>query len=130
MKLTLRSGMAVKMGDVAFDFTLSEEELEALGREKPAAEPPITKEPELEAQPRSAGDEPKPRPPRRPPAPAAPAGASFGMVVFFLLLAAVAFYAGMEIRHRKEVGEPLIKGIVNKGDVGKSAPAEAGGKAE
>lgn len=118
--ISLRSGMSLRLGDVSFDFTLTEEELEALGREKPANESPVTREaasppPEAEPSKRSA--------PRRAPAPAAPvsSGVGAGMVLMFLVLAACAFYAGMDIRHRKETGESLIKGIVNKSEVQKPA---------
>ena len=132
--VSLRSGMSLRLGDVSFDFTLTEEELEALGREKPANESPITKE--------SASAPPEPEPakrsaPRRAPAPAVPAssGVGIGMVLLFLVLAACAFYAGLDIRHRKETGEALIKGIVNKSEVQKpaadgAAAPEKDGKAE
>jgi hypothetical protein len=57
------------------------------------------------------------------------------MVFLFLVLAACAFYAGLDIRHRKETGEALIKGIVNKSEVQKpaadaAAAPEKDGKAE
>jgi pSer/pThr/pTyr-binding forkhead associated (FHA) protein len=117
-KLVLRSGMSVKLGDVSFDFTLSEEELEAIGREKPIDQTPVSKEPGIG---KSAGDMPKalPRreaaPPRRAPEPE-PAGAGLGMILLFLVLAAAAFFTGLSIRHQKETGESLFKSIVNKGD--------------
>lgn len=123
-KIVLRSGMSVKLGDVSFDFTLSEEELEIIGREKPIDEPPISKEPAIE---KSAYDLPK-APPRRAPAPVLrapqPAGVGFGMIVFFIVLAAASFFTGLSIRHQKDTGESLIKAIVNKGDVvEKEAPS-------
>lgn len=119
-RLVLRSGMSVKLGDVTFDFTLSDEEQEILERERPVTDFPVFREAEI------APSEvaPEPRAARRPTPPAAPAssGSGFGMILLFLVLAAVAFYVGMDIRHRKEVKEPLLKGIVNKGDVEKAAP--------
>ena len=42
--IPLRHGLSVKIGDVAFDFTLTEEEREALAREKPPEESPIVRE--------------------------------------------------------------------------------------
>jgi pSer/pThr/pTyr-binding forkhead associated (FHA) protein len=128
--ISLRSGMSVRLGDVSFDFTLSEEELEALGREKPTNEPPIMKEnASVAAAPPKEEEPPRRSVVRKPPAPPAPAGVSFGMILLFLVLAACAFYAGLDIRHRKESGESLIKGIVNKSEAQQPA-AGSGGKAE
>lgn len=126
--LTLRSGMSVRLGDVSFDFTLTEEELEALGSEKPASEPPVTMEEPV--QPKRQAEAPPARreAPRRatvPPVAMSP-GVSFGMVILFLVLAVCAFYAGLDIRHRKEVGQSLLKGIVNKPETGVAAPAPGG----
>jgi predicted component of type VI protein secretion system len=145
-KLPLKSGMAVKVGDAMFEFTLSDEELASLAEEIPSGESPITKEPEFDGpaklpdiEPRQEKErksepepEPEPKPKRnqrREPAPVrAPQSAlgSLVMVVLFLLLAAAAFYTGLSIRHKKETGDSLIKSIVNKEDVvGKDAPADA-----
>ena len=122
-KVALRSGMMVKLGDVAFEFTLSGEELEAIGHERPML-PPILKEAEVEApaQNEKAGGEPVPSPPRQV-AVRQSAGTGFGMVFLFLLLAAGCFFAGLAIRHQKDTGEPLIKAIVNKGQAEEEAPA-------
>jgi pSer/pThr/pTyr-binding forkhead associated (FHA) protein len=119
--IPLRHGMTVKLGDVAFDFQLTEEEREALKREKPIEESPIIKE--------------KPVPTRsgqldvRPPLPPAPGrqvvptrptlntGSSEGVLVMgavFLVLAASAFFAGMAIRHQKETGRPLLESLSNR----------------
>jgi pSer/pThr/pTyr-binding forkhead associated (FHA) protein len=111
--IPLRHGLSVKIGDVAFDFTLSDEEREALAREKPQQESPIIKESPLDAPKRAAG-------PVRP-APAAhrqvvyesqpSASASFFMTLFFLVLAAGAFCLGLSIRHQKETGRSLLHDI-------------------
>jgi predicted component of type VI protein secretion system len=127
-RLSLKSGMGVKLGDVQFDFTLSEEELEIIAREMPSGEPPISKEPEIESPAKLPDIEPKAeKKPRREPAPEQEPQSAVGsiwMVLLFLLLAAAAFITGLSIRHKKETGESLIKGIVNKGDVvEKEAPA-------
>ena len=124
-KVALRSGMTVKLGDVAFDFTLSEEELEAIGHERPML-PPILKEAEVEApaQKEKAGREPVPSPPRQVVVQQS-AGAGFVMVFLFLVLAAGCFFAGLAIRHEKDTGEPLIKAIVNKDGPLEEAPAPA-----
>lgn len=124
-KVALRSGMTVKLGDVAFDFTLSEEELEAIGHERPML-PPILKEAEVEApaQKEKARREPVPSPPRQAVVQQS-AGAGFVMVFLFLVLAAGCFFAGLAIRHEKDTGEALIKAIVNKDGPLEDAPAPA-----
>lgn len=116
--IPLRSGASVKIGDVAFDFTLSEEEIDALAQEKPAGSSPITRESELP---------PAPKPPPRPTyAPAPSGGSSFGATFVFVLLAVIAFYAGLEIRHQKETGKPLYQAIQAK-KAAQAAPAKPAG---
>jgi pSer/pThr/pTyr-binding forkhead associated (FHA) protein len=106
--IPLHSGSTVKIGDVSFDFALSEEESEALAREKPPEPSPITREAELPA-----------KPPRQP----TPSGGSgFGAILIFLILAAGAFFAGLAIRHQKDTGESLIQAIKAKTSV-KASPA-------
>lgn len=102
--IPLRHGLSVKIGDVAFDFTLTEEEREALAREKPQQESPIVKEDFTKAAlPKPAGG-----PARPAPAPVArpviyesqpSASASFFMTLFFLVLAAGAFWLGLSMRY-------------------------------
>lgn len=138
-KVALVSGMSLRLGDVAFDFTVTEDELEAIAREMGIAEtpPPVSASADIHVE---ESPEPDPEPvaepkPKKKPAPAArPApqssGISVGMIVLFLILAAAAFITGLSIRHKKETGETLIKAIVNKSDrVEKAAPpAEAPAK--
>ncbi len=107
--IPLRHGLSVKIGDVPFDFTLTEEEREALAREKPPEESPIIMEDEL--------DEPAPRKAAPKPAIQRPlasaqqpsSAASFFMTLLFLVLAAAAFFVGLSIRHQKETGNSLIQ---------------------
>jgi pSer/pThr/pTyr-binding forkhead associated (FHA) protein len=116
--IPLRSGASVKIGDVAFDFILSEEEIDALAQEKPTGSSPITRESELP---------PAPKPPPRPSyAPAPSGGSSFGATFVFVLLAVIAFYAGLEIRHQKETGKPLYQAIQAK-KAAQAAPAKPAG---
>ena len=112
--IPLRHGLSVKIGDVAFEFTLSDDEREALAREKPQQESPIIKESAFDAPKRPAG------PARPTPAPAhrhvvyesqPSASASFFMTLFFLILAAGAFCLGLSIRHQKETGRSLLHDI-------------------
>jgi pSer/pThr/pTyr-binding forkhead associated (FHA) protein len=113
--IPLRHGLSVKIGDVAFDFTLSDDEREALSREKPLQESPIIKESPLDVPKRAAAG-----PARPAPAPAhrhvvyesqPSAAASFFMTLFFLILAAGAFCLGLSIRHQKETGRSLLHDI-------------------
>jgi len=127
-RIALVSGISLRLGDVAFDFTLADEETEVIAREKPAGEPlpPIHTAAEIRADEEEA-PKPKPKPKPKPAAKAAPqpSEVGIGMIFLFLLLAAAAFATGLAIRHQKETGEPLIKAIVNKEDrVEKAAPAE------
>ncbi len=109
--IPLRSGSTVKIGDVSFDFALSDEESEALAREKPTEPSPITREAEL----------PKHQPAY---APANSGGGGFGAILVFLILAAAAFFAGMAIRYQKETGGSLIEAIQAKAATKQAAPAK------
>lgn len=112
--ISLHSGASVKIGDVAFDFQLSDEELAVLKQEAPKGLPSILKESEL---------------PPAPPMPkhvtiSAPAssGSGVGAAILFLILAAAAFFAGLAVRYQKETGGSLIDAIQAK-PAAPSAPA-------
>ncbi|MCW1886490.1 FHA domain-containing protein [Luteolibacter flavescens] len=114
--IPLRHGLSVKIGDVAFDFTLTEEEREALAREKPPEESPIIKEDPSAAAagggPRKAANAPGAGPQRVIVQSSQPsAAASFFMTLIFLVLAAGAFYVGLTVRHEKETGGNLLEAI-------------------
>ena len=106
--IPLRSGLSVKLGDVAFDFQLSEEELEALAREKPAEESPIMREPEEAPRRKPA----KPHHHHHVEEEEKPVGR--GAIIAFLILALVAFFIGMAIRYHKETGGSWIQGVKTK----------------
>ena len=116
--IPLRDGLSVKLGDVSFDFSLTDEEKQALAREKPTVESPIVAEDPETVAPKKAA-----RPPVRRPQPqfstTSPAQ-SFMMMVVFLVLAALAFWIGLSIRHKKDTGNRLMTDMSNKGK-----PAEA-----
>lgn len=116
--IPLRSGMNVKLGDVSFDFSLSEEELEVIGREKPMEESPIVREPEIEL-PDTSDAPPKRRPAAAPSAPAS-GGMGFASILVFLILAAAAFFAGLSVRYQKETGGSLWEAMQSKN----AAPAQ------
>lgn len=107
--IPLRPGLSVKIGDVTFDFTLSDEEREALAREKPPEESPIVKEEPLDAPPPAERPPAAKRQVTRSSQPSAVA--SFFMTLLFLVLAAAAFFVGLSVRHQKETGQPLIQSL-------------------
>jgi pSer/pThr/pTyr-binding forkhead associated (FHA) protein len=121
--IPLRHGLSVKIGDVSFDFTLTEEEREALAREKAPVESPIVREEPVAAAAVAAAG------PRRPAGPSRvivqssqpSAAASFFMTLLFLVLAAGAFFVGLTVRHQKDTGHSLIESM--KAGQDKVAPA-------
>ncbi|MBC8125726.1 MAG: FHA domain-containing protein [Gloeobacteraceae cyanobacterium ES-bin-144] len=106
-RIPLQSGMIVKLGEVAFDFLLSDEEAAVLAREKPPQQSPIireewpgesavnenTEDTELEEQPQKSG------------------GCGFGMLVLVVVLAMIAFAVGLAIRFKNENGRSLLEAI-------------------
>lgn len=116
-RIPLVSGISVRLGDVAFDFTLTDEEMEVIAREKPPGEVSGSVD-DVSEMPEEEAPQPKPKAKARPAPKSAPqsSGVGIGMVILFLLLAAAAFATGLSIRHHKETGESLIKAIVNKPD--------------
>lgn len=98
--IPLFSGMTVQIGDVDFNFLLSEDEAQSLSYEKPATQLPVSRANEL---PPVA----KPVPQRVTYVPARQSSSGVGAMVLFLLLAALAFFAGMSIRYQKETGGSL-----------------------
>ena len=102
--IPLRSGATVKIGDVSFDFMLSDEEREALARERPSEPSPILREQELSPR--------QPLPQRAAYIPPQPSGGTgLGAMLLFLILAAAAFFAGLAVRYQKETGGNLIDAV-------------------
>jgi pSer/pThr/pTyr-binding forkhead associated (FHA) protein len=112
--IPLRSGMTVTIGEVAFDFSLSEEEMRELAREEPAEPSPIVFEPAVQQS----------GPPKKEviyvPVNSSGSGSS-GMIVF-LILAAISFFVGLAVRHQKETGGSLIDAIKAKYSVPQATP--------
>ena len=102
--IELYDGAPVKLGDVAFGFSLTEEEQATLREEGPSDDSPIVKEEASETPKRRQNPRPAPRPPVMVSQPSG--GASFVMTLLFLILAAGSFYVGMSLRHSKETGNP------------------------
>ena len=128
--IPLHNGLSVKLGDVAFDFQLTEEEIEALSREKPQEESPIIREPApqsfppLSVPPLPERPQPLTTPVRLPPIRHyEDEGMGFGAMLWLLVLALAAFFAGMSLRHRQDTGESLIHSILDKAPA-KESPAK------
>ena len=124
-EINLTDGISVKLGDVAFDFTLTSEEQMALASERPDGDSPILKEEEEEPKPRK--DAPRKSNAHAPlksasqPSPAA----SFFMTILFLVLAAAAFFIGLSVRYSKEnPGRSMLTDIKNPPVVDASAAEE------
>lgn len=115
--IPLQNGLSVKLGDVAFDFQLSDEELEAIAREITPVEAPIMYEPE-EVPRKKKVKAHHPQPERT--------SVERGPIIWFLIFAVIAFCTGMAIRYQKETGGSWIEAVKTRfmGD----ADAEKGGK--
>jgi pSer/pThr/pTyr-binding forkhead associated (FHA) protein len=114
--VALRNGLSVQLGDVAFDFLLTDEELDALADEKTAT----SRRKEL---PDSSESGESRRSAPRPGAMPADQGGGFGMIVLFIILAAAAFFAGMAVRFQKDTGGSLIEAISGKSKPQAETPA-------
>jgi hypothetical protein len=124
--IPLRHGTTVKLGDVTFDFQLSDEEREALALEKPSS--PIIKEKELPPiREEKAAAAPVRRVPVSRPVQVGGSGGGFVMVLVFLILAGAAFFAGLAVRHQKDTGRPLLEAITKRPA---PAPVADGGAAD
>jgi hypothetical protein len=104
MAIPLKSGASVLLGDVAFDFQLSEEELTALAEEAASLSSPA-KAPAEEKRP-----ERKPPPARSSmaSAPASSGGGGFMMFLLFVILGTLAFFVGLSLRYQKDMKKSLI----------------------
>lgn len=114
--IPLQSGLSVKLGDVAFDFQLNDEELEALAREKTPVASPIMPDPE-EAPSREKVVV-HPHQPER-------TSGERGPIIWFLIFAVIAFCTGMAIRYQKETGGSWIQGVITR-VLGDSNAADGG----
>lgn len=111
--IPLHNGMGVHLGDVAFDFQLGDEELEALAHERPLEESPIVREPV------EGSDVPQ-----LPPLPPSPEitgpevqeknRAGCGSFVWLLILVMTAFIVGMAIRFQRETGDSWLGSVFQR----------------
>ena len=127
--VVLHDGDTLKLGDVGFQFTLSDEEKEILGRERPLEEYPIIREPVIEpetpvleepeialdagAEIEQEADEPAPKPRPETSAGSLPQASQYGCAWWFwmLVVAVIAFCAGMAVRHERGTGESWLKSV-------------------
>jgi hypothetical protein len=117
--IPLSNDASVTIGDVAFGFLLTDEELAALAKETTSSLPPIPREEEIH----QSVSKPKPKPPVYQPQKAS--GGGGGAMFVFFLLAIAAFFAGMMVRYQKETGGgSLIEAIkVHHAEKPAAAPA-------
>jgi pSer/pThr/pTyr-binding forkhead associated (FHA) protein len=124
--IPLADGSVVELGDVRFEFQLSEDEKELLAQE--AAQAPKTKEAAKQSaeavRPAASGRKPAAKPALAVGSPLQ----SAMMFLCFLFLAAIAFWIGLSMRHEKETGQTLIESISpdknRPADTEQSAPPE------
>ncbi len=112
-EVVLRDGLSVKLGDVLFDFQLSEEEREALAREKVLDEAPVFKEepkPVTDVESSESSEEPK----KKTAGSASGGGRGFMIFVGLLLFALLAFICGLSLRHYMQTGGSLLGAIQSK----------------
>lgn len=123
--IPLSDGMVAHLGDVSFDFTLTDDERATLLTELQADH--AVDEEDVEIPIRKASKK-RPAPVINPiptymQTPRRGMDLSVGTLFSFLVCALVAFYIGAHIRHQKDTNSNLLKSIVNKSNV--SAPAAA-----
>ena len=112
--IPLHNGMSVKLGDVDFDFQLTDEEIEALSHENVPEAPPATPDPGYPSFPPLPGKLPITSPVMLPPAHHDDEGMGLGGILWFFLLALLAFFAGMAMRHKHDTGNYLLRAILDK----------------
>lgn len=97
MTIPLSTGDTVYLGDVAFDFQLSEEELATLAMETTELDSPLKEIPEKRIFP-----QPAPRAASMTSAPASSGASGAFMFLVFLVLGSCAFFIGMSLRYQKD----------------------------
>jgi pSer/pThr/pTyr-binding forkhead associated (FHA) protein len=119
----LRNGANVELGDVGFDFQLSDEERATLAEEKVLDDLPVRPAADAAA---AVADRPRRAAPKKPVVvDTSGGGGGFMMFMLFLLFALIAFFAGLSIRYYKETGGGLFNAIQNKSKTLKAASEAA-----
>jgi pSer/pThr/pTyr-binding forkhead associated (FHA) protein len=130
--VSLSSGMTIRIGEADFHFQLSDEEQEELAKEMVVDEElGDTKEtakveaPKKKAKIQSADDDESisaNRTFRNPQQLKTSSGSSGGMIVVFLILAAIVFFVGMAIRFHNETGGSLVESMRAKFQASEKPP--------
>lgn len=123
-KVPLVSGMILQLGEVSFDFTLTDEERKALASEKPML-PPIEEEAETKPEPEKKKAKKKEEEPKVYETASASSGVGFVSVLLFLVFAALVFVVGAGLRYQKDTGESLLKAMGTKKTAEQVVPAQA-----
>ncbi len=111
----LQNGISLKLGEVAFDFQLSEEELEALAKESQAPKFPPLPDPVPSESPQENRRLKSREPVHH--------HASGGSWFWLLILALGALIFGMAVRFEKDTGESWLKAVISR-----SQAADPGGE--
>jgi hypothetical protein len=116
--IAMKSDMTIHLGDVAFHFLLSDEEIAALANERTGEESPVIREnplpelPKLDLPEVGAGPVEDPAGSSGEPSTRVAGGCgALWIVLLFIVFAAVAFVVGLAIRHQKETGESLFSSL-------------------
>jgi len=118
--IMLRNGLNVKMGDVTFEFQLTDEESELLAREDIPQLPPIKSDALLPREiPLKARSEPEPEPELSQPEPEPEAEATTHRkpgkaMLWFVIFAVIAFSVGMAVRFQNDTGGSWIKSVMSR----------------
>ena len=130
-EIALLHGISLKLGDVTFDFTLTDEEQETLAREPKTGTTPEAWEPEKSTPRLPPLREELPRPVAMlEPEPEDKTGGGFTLILLVILLAMAAFGIGMAIRFQQDTGGTLIDALKAKPHPASApaAPAPAPGQ--
>lgn len=124
-EISLRHGISLKLGDVTFDFTLTDEEQDTLVREsKAGATPGIWDADKSTSRLPPLREEPPRQVAMLEPEPEEKTGGGLTLILLVILLALAAFGIGMAIRFQRDTGGTLIEAIKTKPHPA-SAPAAA-----
>ncbi len=109
--IPLENHTTVYIGDVAFDFSLSDEELQAIAYQNRAVHHPL---PPVSPTFTEAQIPPIRQVPQRQSYTPVKRSGGGGMVFLFLILAIAAFFAGLSVRFNKETGGTLYEVLLQK----------------
>jgi pSer/pThr/pTyr-binding forkhead associated (FHA) protein len=115
--IPLRNGLSANIGDVAFDFLLSDDELSILSQERPAeavASPALVSLTPASAAAAAPVNGQKPVPRAAVYTQQRSSEGGMAAMLMFLIFAALAFCAGLAVRYQKETGGSLPSAVQAK----------------